>query len=259
MSHEIQSVVLIGAGNVAWHLGRKLSGAGIRILQVAGRSIRSAKFLADELHTGYAGELQAIRPDADAYVISVSDDSISEVIQQTDFGDHIAMHTAGSVPADVFKDRVKHYGVLYPLQTFTKGRDVRFNEIPLLIEASDPATLKRISGLAGLLSDHVIITDSLRRRQIHLAAVFACNFTNRMYALAEKILRREGLDFDLLKPLIRETLNKAVELSPLKAQTGPAVRGNTEIIELHLSMLGHDPELRKLYKMISKNIADAGQ
>ncbi|MBN2481222.1 MAG: DUF2520 domain-containing protein [Bacteroidales bacterium] len=254
---NIQSVVIIGAGNVAWHVARKLDEAGIHILQIVSRSLSSSKPLADAVHAQYAGNLHSVNRNADAYIISVSDDAISKVIRDVEFDDHIAIHTAGSVTVEVFQPFARHYGILYPLQTFTKGRDVEFREVPFLIEASDPDTLSGIRKLAGLLSDHVVETSDMERCRIHLAAVFACNFTNHMFAVAEMILKQAGLSYELLKPLMRETLKKAMEGSPADVQTGPAIRGNFEVMDRHIAMLERDPELQELYRLISKNIASA--
>ncbi len=255
---EIQSAVIIGAGNVAWNVARKLNKAGIRILQVVSRNLSTSRPLADSVKAKYADNLHSVCTDADAYIISVSDDSIPDVIRQVDFGDHIAVHTAGSVSIDVFQPFVKHYGVLYPLQTFTKGREIELKEVPLFIEASDFAALSRIRKLAGLLSNHVVEANSEKRRLAHLAAVFACNFTNHMYAIAEMIMQQAGFDYELLKPLLQETLSKAIHDSPDKVQTGPAIRGNTRIMNRHLAMLEKDPELQELYRLISMNIASYG-
>ena len=164
------------------------------------------------------------------------------------------MHTAGSVSIDVFKGFAQHYGILYPLQTFTKNRDLNFDKIPLLIEAGDQNTLDRMREFALRLSGIVLETDSDQRKQIHLAAVFACNFTNHMLAISEYLLQKNGLPYELLKPLINETFSKAVMMSPHAAQTGPAVRGNTAVLNKHLAMLEDDPDLYELYRIVSRSI-----
>lgn len=256
---EIQSAVIIGAGNVAWNVARKLNKAGIRILQVVSRNLSTSRPLADSVKAKCTDNLHSVCTNADAYIISVSDDSITDVIRQVDFGNRIAVHTAGSVSIDVFQSFAKHYGVLYPLQTFTKGREIELKEVPLFIEASDSATLDRIRKLAVLLSDRVIETSSDKRRLAHLAAVFACNFTNHMYVVAEMIMQQAGFDYELLKPLVKETLIKTIQESPAKIQTGPAIRGNTKVMNHHLSMLEKDPELQELYRLISKNIVSWGR
>lgn len=253
---EIKSAVIIGAGNVAWNVARKLYKGGIRILQVISRNLSTSRPLADSVNAKCTDNLHSVCTDADAYIISVSDESVPDIIRQVDFADHIAVHTAGSVSMDVFKPFAKHYGILYPLQTFTRGREIELKEVPFFIEASDPVTLGRIRKLTGLLSDHVVEASSDKRRLVHLAGVFACNFTNHMYAVAEMIMQQAGLDYELLKPLMQETLIKAIQESPAKVQTGPAIRGNKEVMNRHLAMLEKDPELQELYRLISKNIAD---
>ncbi len=245
---------LVGAGNVAWHMGRALTQKGSVIKQVLSRTPASAKQLAKELNAEMYGIPEDGIAGTDACLVCVSDDAIASVTEQLKPGNCLLMHTAGSVPLDVFRNHATHYGVLYPLQTFTKNRPLDYSVIPFLVEANTPDNLGLISQIASSVSDRIMEADSAQRLYIHLAAVFASNFSNHMYALAEKLAMEYNMPFDLLKPLISETTAKAMDMSPRKAQTGPAVRNNKKVIEKHLEMLKDHPRLQELYRLISEDI-----
>ena len=193
---------------------------------------------------------------ADLYLIAVSDRAVGEVAARLPIPDGAAVaHTAGSVPLAALPERFARRGVFYPMQTFTRGREVDFGEIPVFIEASSPALCDELEAFARRLSRTVIRSDSAQRAKVHLAAVFACNFANRMYALGERIVRDAGLDFGVLKPLVTETAAKARDArSPLDVQTGPAARHDAATLERHLALLADDPEMQELYSKISQNI-----
>jgi predicted short-subunit dehydrogenase-like oxidoreductase (DUF2520 family) len=245
---------LAGAGNVAWHMGKALSQKGYVIKQVLDRTPSSAKQLAKELNAESYGIPEDGIAGTDACLICVSDDAISSVIKQLKPGNCLLMHTAGSVPLDIFRNNATNYGVLYPLQTFTKDRPLDYSQIPFLIEANTPENLGRINQIASSVSGRIMEADSAQRLLIHLAGVFASNFSNHMYALAEKLSMENNMPFDLLKPLISETTAKAMDMSPRKAQTGPAARNNIKVIEKHLELLKDHPRLQELYRLISEDI-----
>ena len=255
MPAEIRKVTIVGSGNVAWHLGKRIFEKGFEITQVFGRNESTLKEMACELRAEMTTDAAAVRKDADAYIISVSDDAIKTVAGRLDFGKSIVIHTAGSLGLDVFERLAVNYGVLYPLQTFTKSRNIDFNDVPLFIEANKPDVLSVIRNFADKLSPEVHEAGSERRMKLHLAAVFACNFTNHMYALAEKLMKEDGIPFGLLLPLMRETLDKATSLSPHDAQTGPAMRNSKSIMDLHLKMLEKDPAMREIYETVSRSIS----
>ena len=252
--HEQWNVIFIGAGNVAWHLGHELLKNGVKVSQVISRTVSSAQKLASALGAAYSNNLKDLIPDANVCIISISDDVLGEVLDNAEFGNSLVLHTAGSIPLEIFKGHAKNYGVFYPFQTITRGRRLNWKKIPFLIEASSAANLRKTRELAALISDCVLEIDSLTRMYLHLAAVFASNFSNHMYALAEKIMVEQGLSFDILKPLISETATKVMKVKPVKAQTGPAIRGNKIIMEKHLNMLEHHPEMQELYRLISESI-----
>lgn len=254
---EIHSVVIIGAGNLAWHLGHQLVKAGVPILQVVNRSAVQGKLLATELNAFFTTKPELLNRDADLYILAVSDDAIGGIVEKVKFEPkQLVVHTAGSIDMNIFDGRAENYGVFYPLQTFTKGKPVDFSQIPLFIEANTPVNLEKINQLAKKFSDRVYSVDSEKRMYLHLAAVIASNFTNHMFAITEMVLQERDLSFDLLKPLIQETIDKALLLSPFKAQTGPAVRGNSKVIDKHLSLLEHHPGIQELYRVITESIEE---
>jgi predicted short-subunit dehydrogenase-like oxidoreductase (DUF2520 family) len=251
---EIHTVVILGAGNIAWHMGHCLSAVGIQVEQIFSRTPALGETLAAELQTGYTNRLDLLAEDADLYLLAVSDDAITSLLRQAQFGKQLVVHVAGSVSIEIFEGKAKNYGVLYPLQTLTRGKPVDFSNVPLFIEANNARNLEKLKALAGKMTKRVYIVDSEKRAYLHLAAVIASNFTNHMFALTEKVMQERNLSFDLIKPLIQETIAKALFMSPLQAQTGPAVRGNNEVIEKHMTMLENHPEIRELYRVISESI-----
>lgn len=248
-------IVLLGSGNVATHMGSALVRAGHRIKQVYSRTEAHAQALAAVLGAATTADLTAIDPQADVYIIAVKDDALAAVAAQlppTLRG--TVAHTAGSVDVEVLAGHVVEYGVLYPLQTFSKAKSVDFSTVPIAVEASGEAALIRLEALAGSLSKRAFRCDSKQRLSLHVAAVFACNFTNHFYAIAADILSQQGLDFDLIRPLIFETAQKVMEHWPKDVQTGPAVRNDVRTMETHLKLLEADPALARLYRLISERI-----
>lgn len=247
-------IVILGAGNVATHLSLALKNADFKIKCVYSKTIQSAKELALKVDAHYTNEIGHIPVEADLYIIAVKDDVITSIVDNLDMEYGIVVHTAGSIPIHVFENRFGNYGVFYPLQTFSKKRDVDFSKIPICIEANSKPLEDILIRLAQQLTTTVELIDSQQRKVLHLAAVFACNFSNHMYAAASEILTSSGVTFDLLKPLIAETVQKAMDNNPIKAQTGPAVRNDQKIISKHLEMLKDKPELEKIYRFVSESI-----
>jgi len=254
-----KNIVFIGAGNVATHLSRALLENGFLIQQVFSRDIKNAKSLAQKLKFSsamtcrFTSDIKSIAKDADVYFFSVPDDVLPAIIAEMPANDGLWVHTSGSVPLRVFRGYIKRYGVLYPLQTFSKQRCIDFSHVPLLIEANSADDRELLNRIAACLSDRVINMTSNKRKHLHLAAVFACNFSNHLYAIASDILKKQRIDWRLLQPLIDETAGKLYDMPPVEAQTGPAVRGDKAIMERHLSML-EDKQIRQLYALLSENI-----
>ena len=249
----IRKITLVGAGNLATQLGKALKKAGFNINLVYSRSERSALQLAETLNCPFTTSLSDIAPN-DLIIVSIKDDALETVLQQLVLGDSIIVHTAGSVPMELLAKYSDRHGVFYPLQTFSKSREIDFSKIPICIEASSSIVLNKLREVAYKLSKTVHLINSEERKILHLAAVFTCNFVNHFYQIGDYLLEEKGLDFELLKPLIRETADKIMNMKPIDAQTGPAVRFDESIINKHLKLLTGDYELKKIYSFVSENI-----
>lgn len=248
------NIAIIGAGNVAWHLTRALS-TRHRIVQVFSRSLDNAQALAEAVQCPAATDnIGSIVGDADAYIIMVKDDAIAEVAAQLAHINDSAiwMHTSGSCGCNALSNTATSYGVLYPLQTFSRNATIDTSEIPLFVEANTVDALSRISEIARCISSHIYPADSDTRRQLHIAAVFACNFANGLWRIADDILAQSSLPFSILMPLLKASIAKLEHMRPSEAQTGPAARGDIRIIDSHLSAL--TGEQYEIYKLLSDSI-----
>lgn len=248
-------IVLIGAGNLATHLGKALHAAGHDMVQVFSRTMQSAETLASLLDAEPLTDMAQVRDDADVYIFSVKDSALEQLISQLCGGEKkVFLHTAGSMPMSVFRGKALHYGVLYPMQTFSKQREVDFSIIPCFIEANEEFALKQIEGLAGQISHRVFQLSSEDRKYLHLSAVFACNFANHCYAASQELLQQHGIPFDVMLPLIDETAAKVHGMTPKEAQTGPAVRYDENVIGKQIQLLENQPYFQKIYDSMSKSI-----
>lgn len=249
-------IALIGAGNVATCLGPRLKEAGHEITAVYSRTVESARILADRLGATYTTDLKAV-PASDAAIVMLKDDALKELAPAIadSLKDSLLLHTAGSVPLDIwYTAGAMKYGVLYPMQTFSKTSVIDWSQVPLFIEGSSDQMLNSIRELALTVSPDVTVLSSEGRKKLHLAAVFTCNFSNHMYAIAEQLLADEGVPFRVMLPLVRETARKVETMSPKDAQTGPAIRGDRKVIDEHLVLLKDNPEFAELYRLISTDI-----
>ena len=249
------TVVMVGAGNVATHISKRLASQGFEILQVYSRTEESARLLADGLSTEWTTDPDMLNQEADFYFLALKDSVLADFLDQSGLKDKLLLHCSGSLNISILAPFSNNYGVIYPLQTFSKSRDVNLAEIPVFIESSDAVTEMEILRIAESISNCVRVATSGQRMQLHMAAVFACNFVNHMYAVAEGILEKSGFGFEYLETLIRETFEKALTLNPKEAQTGPAVRNDRNIVEKHLQSLEYDASLRLLYERISQHIS----
>jgi len=255
LKKKLHNIVLVGAGNVAIHMGKAFRDQGYRIVQVYSRTLKSARRLSSKLDTAFTTNINRLDYTADLYLFCLKDDALLPVLCETHFTKQLLVHTSGTLPLNIFQDYSKNYGVLYPVQTFSKTRRLDMSDVPFCIEASNPDAALILENLVSDISKNIIFMDSEKRKFLHLAAVFACNFPNHMYHLAEKVLLIKGLSFDLLKPLILETAGKILETDPKNAQTGPAVRGDQNILEEHLHLLKNLPEIQKIYTFVSNSIS----
>lgn len=250
-------IALIGAGNLATNLGRALVEAGHVVCQVYSRTQESADALAMRLGSRGVSTLDEVVTDARLYIVALKDSALAEVLPALVKGREYALwvHTAGSVPMSVWEEYgLKHYGVFYPMQTFSKAREVDFAEIPFFLEASGKVEMDSLKSLASSLSRNVHEADSEQRKFLHLSAVFACNFANAMYTASARLLEEHGIPFDVMLPLIDETARKVHSLHPSDAQTGPAVRYDKNVIDKHLDLLRDHPLYQELYELTSRII-----
>lgn len=250
-----KKVVLIGAGNLAHHLATIIIKKGHEIIQVVGRNEKTIKDFASNFSTNYTIKIKELNPNADVYIICVNDGSIEALAKSFKVKNKLVLHTSGSISAEVLKKTSSKYGVLYPLQTFTKAAKMKWSKIPLLIEANTVPAKMELNQFASTLSKEVSILDSNQRLKLHLAAVFACNFSNHLYTLSQQYLQAEGINlFQLLHPLIQQTAKKIKKINPENAQTGPAVRNDKLIIEKHLKLLNKYKTHKEVYQLLSKSI-----
>lgn len=247
-------MILIGAGNLACQIGPALKRAGVRFRQVFSRSEESAEYLASKLGCGHTCSLQKIDGKTAIILFALPDDILPEVLKSGVFNGRLLVHTAGSVPLDVFRGYTENFGVFYPLQTFSKNRTVEISEIPFFIEANNSENENLLRKLACRLSSRVYTADSDTRKKLHVAAVFACNYVNHLYHISKKILEANEISFEALRPLIMETAKKVMEAEPGTMQTGPAVRYDRKIIGMHTDDLAGFPDYQEIYTILAKSI-----
>ena len=245
---------IVGSGNVASHISKALKKNGHQILQVWSRTFSNAKLLGKDVGAEAIESLSHIHESVDCIILAVNDDAIPSVLKRLTIQKQILIHTSGTLSIDLLSAKAINYGVLYPLQTLSKKVDIDFANVPLCVEGNSNAVKERILSIAKSISLCVYEVNSSQRKTLHVAAVFACNFTNFFYAVAEGLLNEKQLSFEILKPLIQETANKILTLQPAAAQTGPAIRKDVKTMDAHLSALSHHPELQMIYKLISKEI-----
>ena len=251
-------IVFIGAGNLATRLSLAMQRVGMQIGQVYSHTEASARQLATRLGCPWTNDLSALQEDGDLYVFSLKDTVLSDVISKVKPNNGMWVHTAGSMPMSIFEGYAQRLGVLYPLQTFSKGRNVNFDVIPIFLEANTDKNADFLKNIASALSENVRFMSSEKRRSLHLAAVFACNFTNHIYTLSYKLLENESIPADVLLPLIDETVSKIHSMPPAAAQTGPAIRYDENVINKHLAMLD-DPDMQAIYRLLSQSIHKEAQ
>lgn len=230
-------ISIVGKGNVATHLYEAFKNK-VDVVMV-------------NPHT-----LEDLPTHSDIIIVCVSDNAIEEVASRLPQSNAIVVHTSGSMPMDILQSHTKFYGVMYPLQTFTKGVFLNYEEIPVFIEGMNDNVVKKLKTIAALFSKDIREADSVSRLKLHIASVFACNFINALARISKDLMDESGIDFSALKPLMKQTINKLDVLSPKEAQTGPAVRGDSMVINRHLEMLSSRPEIQNLYQQLTDIIQD---
>lgn len=249
-------VAIIGAGNLGFNLALALYRHGFRVIQIYSRTKESAKPLAEKIETEWTTDIQSITTKAAIYFLALKDSILKDYIPLLTKGRESALwvHTAGSISMDVWKGHANRYGVFYPMQTFSKQREVDFKELFIFLEAADKDDVELLKAIALSLTKKVHEIDSDRRKKLHLAAVYACNFVNHLYNLSNDILKTADIPFESMLPLIDETARKVHKLTPQQAQTGPAVRYDKNVIDAHMALLNTKPYMQEIYRMISQSI-----
>ncbi len=247
-------ITIIGSGNVATHMAAALKNAGHNIVQVYSRDMQNAALLAYHVKAEPTDDIQEINNETDVFIIAVKDEVIGILAEQLAKHDKLIIHTSGATDLYALLAFTDKAGVLYPLQTFSKVKEVNFRQVPLCIEGADDSITRQIEELAQSISNNIYRVDSEQRKILHLAAVFACNFPNYLYEVARQLLDAKGLDFELLRPLILETAQKVQERLPAQVQTGPAVRNDAGTMDAHLKLLAETPHLQQIYTMLSQGI-----
>lgn len=244
----------VGAGRVAGNLCRALYHSGHKINRIVSQSSGYGVSLADDCNAGWSQE-PVFGDDCDIIIVAVPDDNLENVLSAIRCDKNtVVAHTAGSYGLDIFPHHIVRRGVFYPLQTFSKGREIDFRALPFLLEASGEETGKILKELVSSLYGDIHFIDLERRKKIHLAAVFVCNFVNHMLTTGKEIACEAGAGLELFEPLIKETISKALGLGPELSQTGPAVRNDRNTIEKHMNLLSLSPDIQKLYKDVTDSI-----
>jgi predicted short-subunit dehydrogenase-like oxidoreductase (DUF2520 family) len=246
-------VVIVGSGNTATILGRKIKAAEHEVLQVFGRNETAVRTLAAELGCHANTDIKKIDHSADIYIVALADKALPQLHEWLRLDKKLVVHTAAAISRDVLQKVSKNYGVLYPLQTLRKEQ-TDLPEIPFLVDGNSADDLALVQDFAASLSDKVLVAGDELRLRMHVAAVFASNFVNHLYVITEDFCKKEQLDFSLLLPLITETAGRLQNLSPKQSQTGPAIRNDHVTIDKHLAVLNAYPELKKMYELLTSGI-----
>ena len=255
-------ITLIGAGNVATHLGKRLKEKGHLIVEVFSRTKERAGKLANLLSAKEITDLKGLSPNADLYIVAIKDDAIATIAAQLPLIirlEKLIVHTSGATPSTVFQPYFKNYGIFYPLQTFSINKKADFEQLPICIDANSEGSLLILKKLGMSICPNIYQINDEQRAKLHVCAVFVNNFTNHLLAVAEDILTKENLTMDLLKPLIQETVNKIQEHPAGTMQTGPALRNDVQTLQSHLDFLSNYPKYQLIYQILSTSIQDFSQ
>ncbi|HUX55513.1 MAG TPA: DUF2520 domain-containing protein [Bacteroidales bacterium] len=248
------NISFVGAGRVADALCRKMYAAGFNIELIVSESKKNGPSLAGSCNALWSSDLK-FPNSTDIIIVSVPDHRLKTVLDKiTCCSETLVVHTAGSIGLDIFPDQLAHKGIFYPLQTFSLERKVNFQNLPFLLESSDEKSTSILKSIVHSVGGKVYLVDTKNRQALHLAAVFACNFSNHMLTLGKEIALNSDFAFDLLVPLINETISKAIDIGPENSQTGPAVRHDHDTIKRHLELLSFSPELQRIYDEMTGSI-----
>ena len=254
---KIQSIVIIGAGNMAWHLGHVLKSANLKIKQVFSRKLENAVQLANTLGCQATNDLQSIDQYSDLYIIAVSDQAIAEVSQQLSLRlspNAMIVHTSGATPSTIFDAHFLHRGIFYPLQSLSKNKETDFTKVPICVHANLQEDAENLYQLGQRISNQVAHINDQQRAVLHVAAVFVNNFSNYLFHIGSEITKDANVPFELLIPLIQETIEKIKDHPPKRMQTGPAIRDDQNTMDRHLAFLENYPSFAEVYQLISRLI-----
>lgn len=247
-------IIIIGSGNVAYHLAKAFCQNNIAVAQIFGRNLEQLRDIGEELKIPFSNtQLET----ADLYIISVKDDAISKVAEKITPRNALVAHTSGSQPKDILKPHTRQ-AVFYPLQTFSKIKDLDYSKIPFFLEANNESDINLLKNLAEKISPRVKQSNFEQRKYLHLAAVFCCNFVNHLFAKTEEISQQHEIPFDYFLPLIEETVDKIKEISPKEAQTGPAIRRDEKVLEAHRKLI-KDTYALAIYTTMNASIKEMYQ
>lgn len=252
--NKIEHISFIGAGNVATHLATGLHSSGIKIVQVWSGHAENAEILANKTGAGVCKDLADLSTQVDMVIVSVKDDALPEVFNQLPLDLPAIVHTSGSLDMKLLQGRSANIGVFYPLQSFNKNEVVDLAQVPICVEANSDLFAEQLFQLGQRLKGNVQYINSTQRIQLHIAAVIANNFTNYLFSISHELVVKHHLPFSLLIPLIQRTVNRLGNGDPALMQTGPAQRGDVELIKKHIGLLTHDPEIAEVYKFLSDKI-----
>ena len=247
-------IVIVGSGNVGYHIGQRLHQSGFNIRQVFSQTVEHGKSLADKIKCSFTTDLSKVISDADVYLLCVKDDVMTEVVDALKIKDKIVLHTAGSVQRHISNRTDIHQGVLYPLQSFNRDMEVDWNNVPVFVDGDNDETIAAATQIGKALSNNVQHANDEQRMNIHIAAVFANNFSNHCMAIGQRLLEQHGYDFDVLKPLIETTFKRLYTTKPFDVQTGPAIRSDVSTVDKHLKALEQEQNWKELYLKLSDDI-----
>ena len=250
---QINSISFIGSGNVATHLAIAVKKAGYDVKEIYSLNQENAIELAQKVGCKAIGSIEQMDQSVDLFLVAVPDETIEKVIKNFPFVNGIVAHTSGITPMEVL-NRERQFGVFYPLQTFSKQRELNISAVPFCIEASTDDVLVQLKELAMKLSESVFEIDSDERKYLHLTAVLVNNYSNYLFKAAYDILEAKNIDHSILMPLIEETISKIKDITPREAQTGPASRNDIKTIEKHLILLNEYPQYKDLYKIFADQL-----
>lgn len=253
--HHIKKVSIIGAGNVGHNFGKAFRQAGYIINEIYSRTQKSAMLLSQTLNCDYTTDLGKLKGNSDLYILAVNDDALEDVLKSIKIMDKTIVHTSGSTPINVFDGMgFKSFGIFYPVQSFSKNETESLSPIPICVEGNNKETEDLLYSLASSVSTKVYALDSKKRKALHVAAVFANNFTNHLFHIADDLLKQNKISFEIIRPLLEKTAGKIKTESPLNAQTGPAVRNDRKVIDNHIEYLKDQAAYKEIYEVITANI-----